>query len=109
MPSSAKQERIGAHNQRPHALLDERRERGIDLSVAAGIDDTKLAPETARRLFEIQGLGRRFGVRIEQQRDDGGVGNELKQELPVRFDRRAISDRSDVILKCTKKACRLRR
>jgi len=44
----------------------------------------ELTVELARRLLKIQGLESDFGVvRIEQQSDDGSVGNELKQELQL--------------------------
>src|SRR5262249_60056594 len=44
----------------------------------------ELTAELARRLLKIQGLESDFGVvRIEQQSDDGSVGNELKQEFQL--------------------------
>jgi hypothetical protein len=44
----------------------------------------ELTAELARRLLKIQGLEGCFGVvRVEQQSNDGSVGNELKPGAPV--------------------------
>ena len=62
--------------------LDEGCERGVDLAFAAGLQDTELHPLRARCFLHVSHdtLGVRI-VRVHEQGDHVGLGNQLGQQL----------------------------
>src|SRR5262249_10988288 len=83
----AAQEGIGPDKKRADTLLAHRGERSVDLARDAGIENEQLQPEAARSLTPFAFHTRGFREsRIDQQRDDCSIGNELVQQaqsLPV--------------------------
>ena len=62
--------------------LDEGRESGVDLAFGAGLQDMELHPLCARRFLHVSddALGLRI-VRVHQQGDHPGLGNQLGKQL----------------------------
>ena len=62
--------------------LDEGGEGGVDLAFGAGLQDRELHPLRARRFLHVSddALGSRI-VRVHQQGDHPGLGNQLGQQL----------------------------
>ena len=78
----AVEERIGADDERAGMQLDEGGEGGVDLAFGAGLQDRELHPLRARRFLHVSddALGIRI-VRVHQQGDHPGLGNQLGQQL----------------------------
>ena len=82
----ADEERIGADDERAGLQLDEGCESGVDLAFGAGLQDRELHPLRARRFLHVSddALGIRI-VRVHEQGDHLGLGNQLGQQLePLR-------------------------
>ncbi len=62
--------------------LDEGGEGGVDLAFGAGLQDRELHPLRARRFLHVSNdaLGSRI-VRVHEQGDHPGLGNQLGQQL----------------------------
>ena len=78
----AVEERIGADEERAGLQLDEGGEGGVDLAFGAGLQDMELHPLRARRFLHVShhALGTRI-VRVHQQGDHAGLGNQLGKQL----------------------------
>ena len=78
----AVEERIGADDERAGMQLDEGREGGVDLAFGAGLQDMELQPLRARRLLHVSHrCARHRIVRVHEQGDHLGLGNQLGQQL----------------------------
>ncbi len=78
----AVEERIGADDERAGMQLDEGGESGVDLAFGAGLQDMELHPLRARRFLHVShdALGSRI-VRVHEQGDHPGLGNQLGKQL----------------------------
>ncbi len=82
----AGEEWIGADEECAGLQFDESCESGVDLAFGAGLQDTELQPLRARRLLLVSyhALGCQ-PVRVHQQGDHLGLGNQLGQQFePLR-------------------------
>ena len=81
LATMAVEEGTAADRQRAGPRLQDRRESGIEFAFTGGFDDHDLRADGTLRLLHAPQLGRGSGsVRVEQHRDDGGLGNELMQQ-----------------------------
>src|SRR6266702_1342206 len=81
----AAEERIRADDERASMQLDEGGESDVDLAFGAGLQDRKLHPLRARRFLHVSyyalyALGIRI-VRVDEQGDHLGLGNQLGKQL----------------------------
>ena len=76
------QERAGADEQRAGPALDEGCKGGLDVAVAADIENDELLPDRLRRGLHVVSLrlGRR-GVRVHEHANCCRLGHELAQQL----------------------------
>src|SRR5262249_57777405 len=75
-------ERPGADEQRASPAFDERCKRGLDISIAARVDDDELLPDRLRRALHLSALRLGIGgVRINKRRNRCRGGHELAQQL----------------------------
>ena len=78
--ASAVDERIAVDDERTGLHLDEGRKSGIDLAFGAGLQDRELHTLRARRFLHIShGALRARKVRIHEQNDHPGLGNQLER------------------------------
>ena len=80
--ATAVEEWVGADDERAGLQLDESGEGGVDLAFGAGLQDMELHPFRARRFLHVSyhALGIRI-VRVHEQGDHPGLGNQLVQQL----------------------------
>ena len=78
----AVEERIAGDDERAGMQLDEGGEGGVDLAFGAGLQDMELHPLRARRFLHVShhALGIRI-VRVHEQGDHPGLGNQLGKQL----------------------------
>ena len=75
------EEVAGADDERAGSQLDQTRERRIDLSFGAGVQDMDLQPERARCLLHVARLGLGSGIfLVHEQADDLGCGYQIVQQ-----------------------------
>ena len=76
------EEWIGADDERAGLQLDKGREGGLDVALGAGLQDMELHPLRARRFLHVSdhALGARI-VRVHEQGDHPGLGNQLGKQL----------------------------
>src|SRR5665213_397720 len=81
--SIGKQERAGTDEQRSSTTLDQRCKRGLDVAVAANIENDELLPDLSCGGLDVTSLilGSRM-VRVHQYADCRRLGHELTQQLP---------------------------
>src|SRR6266702_1018379 len=79
----AAEERIRADDERASMQLDEGGESDVDLAFGAGLQDRKLHPLRARRFLHVSyyALANRRNVRVDEQGDHPGLGNQLGKQL----------------------------
>ena len=82
----ANEESIGSDHQRAGSLLDQGCERRIEVAFAARMQDMELEPELAGRRLRVLRHGLGIGIcRVDEQRNDGGRGDQLvQQRQPLR-------------------------
>jgi hypothetical protein len=76
------EERVVADQKRAGLPLDESVEGSVDLAFGSGLQDRKLHPFHAGRFLRLadDALGTRI-VRIHEQPDCSGLGNQLRKQL----------------------------
>src|SRR6516162_3762508 len=75
-------ERPGADEQRASPAFDERCKRGLDIGIAARVDDDELLPDRLRRALHLSALRLGVGgVGIDKHRNRCRGGHELAQQL----------------------------
>src|SRR6516225_12354957 len=75
-------ERPGADEQRASPAFDERCKRGLDIGIAARVDDDELLPDRLRRALHLSALRLGVGgVRIDKHRNRSRGGHDLAQQL----------------------------
>ena len=75
-------ERAGTDEQRTGPALDERCKGGLDVAVAADIENDELLPDRLRRGLHVSSLRLGIGsVRVHQHGNCRRLGHELAQQL----------------------------